>query len=119
MKFKDQVAYICVDCKKGFRRNQLTPVIVSVLVGKDIKIFGYKIKKARIKFNKLLKCNNCIEKSAILNKALWTIMLVISFTFSGVSCVTASSTLDSLYSSEYVLSDASRAFTQTLIEISI
>jgi len=47
MKFNDQVAYICVDCKKGFRRHQLTPV-----------------RKYVNKKTKYLKCDVCIEKEA-------------------------------------------------------
>lgn len=46
MKFKDQVAYLCANCRKGFKRSQLTKVRT-----------GHK--------NKMwLKCNNCIEQDA-------------------------------------------------------
>ena len=47
MKFKDQVAYICVDCKKGFTRDRLTPV-----------------RRFTNRKTKYLKCDSCIEHSA-------------------------------------------------------
>lgn len=47
LRFKDQVAYICLDCRKGFRRHQLTPV----------RLYINNRKTA-------LKCKSCIEANA-------------------------------------------------------
>lgn len=79
MKFKEQVAYICVDCKKGFRREQLTPVQCQLgLKAKFLFRFA--------KNNKKLMCDSCIENQAksmvevLINKELYEIPKVANLT---------------------------------------
>lgn len=66
MKFKDQVAYICVDCKKGFRIYQLTKVRITGSSRWALKCDScIKTQAKNLIFNPISKNGNKIPKTPL------------------------------------------------------